>query len=194
MENILCTAEDLKRSEKLHQALEAAGRERSRLLIPRDKLQAECEDARARLLGAKASPGTSASRTDFLAAECERLETARDLATAAAEVPYAKALSELKAHDGRFNSAAAGWLGSIARTFDFDTGLQQFVRQVHQELDQHLQKCAPLSETLRVFNAARDRIESWKLEAPPSDGWVTSRVCPRTLVIPRLSDWLTPAR
>ena len=191
MENRLATESDIKRSEELHMVVEAAERERTRRLVGRDRLQEQLEDARIHLHCADALlVGSPQTRIEALKADCARLELERDRATAAAEEPYLKVLARLREHDGKFFSAATGWLSSVRKAHDFDSQLGEYIESIRTQFHQMLPALAPLRAAVELFNVAVQRIENWKLAEPPQNCLVTGKSYPRWLQLPRLQDWL----
>lgn len=190
MREQLVTQDDIRESERLRKAFEAAKRERQKKQVEIDRLQASFEEARLRQQAAATSFNTPAEHLAQLTAEADRLEMERDRAIKAADGPLKSAHEALSRHTGRFTSAAMGWLGWFARTYDFDRPLCDFVREVRLKIDKMLPQLRPLPEVAQEFEAARKKIEGWSLAKPPTDGWYSSRTYPGRLSFPAIQDFI----
>ncbi len=191
MQNDRLGSEDIFReSERLHKKHEAAQRDRTRAQPILEKLQIRCEDARMRLQGANASPGTQESRIVALSKECERCEAERNAEIKAVEGAYMAAENEARTHDGKYISAARGFLETTRKKHDFDQALNDFLLSGRQELEQLGKELRPLREIAARFEEIREKLEAWQFTGPNSEEWTVSGYHKRRMEIPRLSDFL----
>ncbi len=191
MDNTLCTDSDLKREIELRRAYEMARVAWEQAQPHLDELQSSCEWSRAQYFGSCHCPGTSPERTATLSRECSRLEAERDKAIEEVKKPLREAREGLSRHIGRFACSASAWLDQIRQSHNFDAELGRLILGIRRDLERSQKELRPLSEIVKIFEGACEKIKNWKLADPPRNpAWGSGQVHTGRLQIPRLEDFL----
>lgn len=103
--------------------------------------------------------------------------------------PY-RQQSRLKAQIEEHRASLLGcrslWLGKLANVNPHIGGFAEYIATIRAELDNREK---PLAEALALFTEAQQKIEAWEIS--DTEGTISGPIY-RRMLIPRLSDWLSP--